>query len=302
MYRARQRAFSRTVAVKVLCGADRDSEALKRFDRERPAIGAVSGHPNIVTVYESGLTMAAVPFIAMEFLARGSLADLVDRAGMLTWKPVVQVGVKLASALESARRLGILHRDIKPENVLLSSFGEPKLADFGIAHILGGEGTWSSSGVQLSIAHAPPEIVDAQPATEASDVFSLASTLFTLASGRPQFVDAHDHSLVHLLIRIAKAPLPDLTERGAPRRRQRGRRVQRREEPLLSLPELDGRVARRRVRPKRCVRPVRERGVPRSRVSRPRSDGRHPLRHFETDRSSTGERTRLVVAARAGYC
>src|SRR4051794_6432819 len=68
VYRARQRTFNRTVAIKVLSKADLDHEALHRFDRERAAIGAVSGHPNIVTVYESGFTLSGVPFIAMEYL------------------------------------------------------------------------------------------------------------------------------------------------------------------------------------------------------------------------------------------
>ncbi|MBV9284454.1 MAG: protein kinase, partial [Acidimicrobiia bacterium] len=68
VYRARQRSFNRTVAVKVLSGAVLDDSALRRFDRERAAIGALSGHPNVVTVYDSGLTNAKVPYLAMEYL------------------------------------------------------------------------------------------------------------------------------------------------------------------------------------------------------------------------------------------
>src|SRR5439155_16947327 len=110
----------------------------------------------------------------------------------------LSLGVKLAGGLESAHRLGVLHRDIKPENVLLSNFGEPKLADFGIAQIVGGPET-RSAGLELSVLHAPPEIVDGKKASAESDIYSLASTLFTLILGRPAFLDEDDESLVRLL-------------------------------------------------------------------------------------------------------
>src|SRR5205807_6212098 len=140
------------------------------------------GHPNIVTVYDSGFTKSGVPYLAMEYLARGSLFDQVKSAGPQRWEEVLGLGVRLAGALETAHRQGVLHRDIKPENVLMSNFGEPKLADFGIAHVVGGP---ESGSVQLSVLHAPPEVVEGKAATEASDVYALASTLFTLAWGRP---------------------------------------------------------------------------------------------------------------------
>jgi hypothetical protein len=215
VYRARQRSFNRTVAVKVLSGADLDAAALRRFDRERAAIGALSGHPNIVTVYDSGFTTAGVPYLAMEYLSRGSLADHLHREGPMDWHAVLGLGVKLAGGLESAHRLGVLHRDIKPENVLVSNFGEPKLADFGIAHVVGGPET-RSARLELSVLHAPPEVVDGKPAAEASDVYALASTLFALVRGRPPFLDDEDDSLVRLLVRIGTAPLPDLTALGVP--------------------------------------------------------------------------------------
>src|SRR5438874_2408136 len=123
--------------------------------------------------------------------------------------------VRLAGALESAHRMGVLHRDIKPENVLMSNFGEPKLADFGIAHVVGGPET-RSGPIELSVLHAPPEVVDGKAGTEASDVYALASTLFTLLRGQPPFFDQGDDSLVRLLLRIGAAPLPDLTGSGVP--------------------------------------------------------------------------------------
>ena len=211
VYRARQRSFNRTVAVKVLSVVDLDEAAKRRFDRERAAIGALSGHPNIVTVYDSGFTGAGVPYLAMEYLARGSLADQLSQSGPRRWQDVLALGVRLAGALETAHRMGVLHRDIKPENVLMSNFGEPKLADFGIAHVVGGPETRSGS-IELSVLHAPPEVVDGKTASNASDVYGLASTLFTLVHGRPPFFHEDDESLIPLLLRIATAPLPELSD------------------------------------------------------------------------------------------
>src|SRR5438270_11774763 len=215
VYRARQRSFNRTVAVKVLSVADLDDAALRRFDRERAAIGTLSGHPNIVTVYDSGFTAAGVPYLAMEYMAKGSLADHLRQSGPRPWQDVVGLGIRLAGALETAHRMGVLHRDIKPENVLMSNFGEPKLADFGIAHVIGGPET-RSGPIGLSVPHASPEVIDGKAATEASDVYGLASTLFTLAWGQPPFLSEDDESLIPLLLRIATAPLPDLTGAGVP--------------------------------------------------------------------------------------
>src|SRR5436305_9443673 len=104
VYRARQRSFNRTVALKVLSGALLDEAANRRFDRERTAIGALSGHPNIVTVYDSGFTGAGVPYLAMEYLARGSLADRLDRDAAMPRQSAIALGGRLAGALGSAPR------------------------------------------------------------------------------------------------------------------------------------------------------------------------------------------------------
>ncbi|MEA2685424.1 MAG: hypothetical protein QOE93_619, partial [Actinomycetota bacterium] len=128
---------------------------------------------------------------------------------------VLDLGVKIAGALESAHRIGVLHRDIKPENVLLSRFGEPKLADFGIASVAGRTETRSGS-VTASIAHAAPEILNGERPTVATDVYSLASTLYTLLTGGPAFVHVDDETVLPIVARIAADPVPDLRPRGVP--------------------------------------------------------------------------------------
>jgi YVTN family beta-propeller protein len=220
VYRARQPALNRQVAVKMLAPAATagpGGTTQDRFEREGWAMGTLSGHPNIVNVIATGQTAAGQPYIVMTYLAQGSLADRVDREGPLPWTEVVRVGIKLAGALEMAHRAGTLHRDVKPENVLLSDYGEPQLTDFGIARVEGRfTGATATGHITASVAHAAPEILDGRSATVASDVYSLGSTLFALLAGRPPFARRDGEELVAQFLRISRDPVPDLRPLGVP--------------------------------------------------------------------------------------
>jgi serine/threonine protein kinase len=217
VYRAQEEAFERSVAIKVLTAAALTEEGERRFRSELRALGALTGHPNIVTVHSAGTTGEGHPYLVMSYLPGGSLGDLVEASGPRPWEEVLDHGVRLAGALASAHARGILHRDIKPENVLLSPLGEPCLADFGIAKIQGGTETRTGQ-VAASLAHAPPEILDGRRPVPASDVYSLASTMFALLHGAPAFLDTEDHSTAPMLVRIFTAPVPDLRGDGVPDR------------------------------------------------------------------------------------
>lgn len=212
VYRARQPEFNRTVAIKILAGT-LDDEARRRFDRERRAMGSLSTHPNIVTVYASGFTAQSSPYIVMEYVTGGSLADRLQQ-GPLPWREVADIGAKLCGALEAAHKIGMLHRDIKPENVLVSDYGEPKLADFGIARIKGAFET--QSAILTSPLYAAPEVLNGKRPSEASDVYSLATTLFTLIDGRAPFMRDTDDSMLPVITRVLTEPPPDLRGRGIP--------------------------------------------------------------------------------------
>ena len=215
VYRARQTAFGRTVAVKVLSTPGLDESELRRFEQECRAIGALSGHPHVVAVYDTGHTAAGQPYLVLDYLPGGTLADRVEEFGPLPWDEVADAGVKLAGALAAAHAAGVLHRDVKPENVLVSSYDEPQLTDFGVARVQGG--TQTHSGVITgSLAHAAPEVLSGRPATEASDVYSLASTLYALAAGHAPFVRPDDESFHPLLNRIMSEAPPDLRPQGVP--------------------------------------------------------------------------------------
>lgn len=213
VYRARRVALDQMVAVKVMHGAEPDAAALARFARESLALGALAHHPHIVTVYDGGTTAAGRPYLVMEYVEGGSLADALRRSGSLPVEMVLDLGVKLAGAIETAHRSGVLHRDVKPDNVLRSRYAQPLLADFGISRIRGGHRT-ESGVITATLAHAPPEILEGRPPTERSDVYSLGSTLYTLLSGRPPFTRVDDESPAGLVMRVLREPVPPLVGNG----------------------------------------------------------------------------------------
>ena len=116
---------------------DLDPDNLERFVREQRAMGKLCGHPNIVNIFQVGSTNSGRPYIVMQYHPRNSLKERINSAGPVGWEETLHIGVKMAGALETARRLGTLHRDVKPANILLTEYGEPQLTDFGIARVAG---------------------------------------------------------------------------------------------------------------------------------------------------------------------
>ncbi|MGW5387940.1 protein kinase domain-containing protein [Nocardia sp. NPDC003963] len=214
VYRCVQRALDRVVAVKVL-SSDLDPESRERFLREEHAMGRLSGHPNIVDILQVDVTASGLPFIVMPFATHGSLERLVHEVGPLSWTDTLRVGVKLAGAIESAHRTRILHRDVKPANVLLSSYGEPQLTDFGIARMPGGFRT-SSSQITGSPAFTAPEVLKGAEPTVRSDVYGLGATLFALLTGHAAFERQAGERVVAQFLRITTQPVPDLREQDIP--------------------------------------------------------------------------------------
>lgn len=215
VYSARQAAFARDVAVKVLAASGMKDETVRRFERECRAIGTLSGHPNIVTIYDSGISRWGRPYIVMDHMSGGSFGDLLGRGETVDVQSALEIIVRIAGAVETAHRAGILHRDIKPENILLSAYGEPKLADFGVASIPGGYQTHTGA-ITASLAHAAPEVLEGQKATRSVDVYALGSTLFALIAGRPAFSPTDDGGLQSLIARTLTQPVPDLRAHDVP--------------------------------------------------------------------------------------
>ncbi|HUL98947.1 MAG TPA: protein kinase, partial [Mycobacterium sp.] len=213
VYRCTQVGLDRTVAIKVLTtDVDEDRE---RFLREQRAMGRLTGHPNIAAVLQVGETDSGYPYLVMQYYGQGSLEERIRRMGLLPVDEVLHIGVKMAGALESAHRLGILHRDVKPANILLTDYGEPVLSDFGIAHVVGGFKT-AAGTFTGSPAFTAPEILAGDPPSPASDVYGLGATLFCALTGHAAYERKSGEKVLTQFLRIATEPVPDLRESDVP--------------------------------------------------------------------------------------
>jgi len=208
VYRATETKMGRDVAVKVL-HADFSTEADQRvFERECKALGLLARHPNIVTVYSATMTTDGRACIVMELYAE-TLRDRLE-AGPLDAAAVLDIGIKIAGALQVAHDGGVLHRDIKPHNIFMSEYGEPALGDFGISSVDDERSISAASG--LSVAYAAPEVLEDSAATASSDVYSLAATLFHLAEGTAPFASPQLRTTVKRI--LTEAP-PGMSVPGA---------------------------------------------------------------------------------------
>jgi hypothetical protein len=216
VYRAYQDQFDRWVAVKVLTFALQDDRSQRRFLRECRVAGRLSAHPNIVTVYDAGLSPDGRPYISMELFDHGSIADRLRRGGPFDIADVLRIAVGLAGALETAHRAGVVHRDVKPANVLLAAYGQPALTDFGLSILA--ERQEVSIGVDaLTPYHAPPEVLERTSVTATSDVYSLASTTYAMLAGRAPHQRGDDNdSMASLLLRILQVDVPPVPRPDVP--------------------------------------------------------------------------------------
>ncbi|CAM3773525.1 serine/threonine-protein kinase [Smaragdicoccus niigatensis] len=215
VYRCLEKHLGRAVAVKLLLDELAEDEDRERFLREQQAMARLSGHPNIVDVYQAGVTNSGKPFIMMPFYSSGSLETRLRSEGPLPARDVLSLGVKLAGALETAHLAGILHRDVKPSNILISDYGEPLLTDFGIAHMTGGFET-ATGAITGSPAFTAPEVLSGRTPTPRSDVYSLGASLFCLLTGHAVFERREGEKVIAQFVRIVNDPVPDLRGQGLP--------------------------------------------------------------------------------------
>jgi len=173
----------RVVVVKVLTSDAVNPEVLRAFNAEADILARLSTHPSIVTIYLASIAADGRPYFVMEFCPDTMSARY--KRGPLGVTEVLDAGVRIGGALESAHRAGLLHRDIKPSNVLITSLGQPVLADFGIAAALSVQG---GATFAMSVPWSAPEVLqESTSGTIPSEVWSLAATLYTLLAGRSPF-------------------------------------------------------------------------------------------------------------------
>ncbi len=190
VWRARDEVFGRDVAIKeVLLPphlTDAERETVVQRTRREARVAARLSHPNVVKVYDV-VESDSRPWIVMELVRAKSLTDIVEENGPLPAQRVAAIGLQVLSALTAAHAAGITHRDVKPGNVLCSENGRVVLSDFGIATIADDPSVTVNGVLMGSPAYIAPERVRGGPARAASDLWSLAATLYAAVEGRPPY-------------------------------------------------------------------------------------------------------------------
>ena len=181
-----------------------DGRAAERLRREARAAARLE-HPSIARVLDLG-EQDGRPYLVMELLEGESLAARIDRAGAMAPPEAARVVAAVADALEAAHRAGVVHRDVKPGNVFLTSDGEVKVLDFGIASAAG-EAALTTGELLGTPAYLAPERVLGHPATPAADVYALGVVLYELLAGHRPFDDGSDIEVAMAHVHAHPAPL-----------------------------------------------------------------------------------------------
>ncbi|MGF1596926.1 MAG: Stk1 family PASTA domain-containing Ser/Thr kinase [Acidimicrobiales bacterium] len=200
---ARDRVLDREVAVKVLFPQYADDPAfVERFRREALSAGKLN-HPNVVSVYDWGAHDDTY-FIVMEFVDGQSLAELLASRGRLPTEEALEITARTAAALGFAHDNGMVHRDVKPGNIILTSTGQVKVADFGIARALESGDQLTQTGKVLgTAAYFSPEQAQGHTVDHRSDLYSLGVVLFEMVTGERPFTGGSPVSIAYKHVETA---------------------------------------------------------------------------------------------------
>jgi len=219
IYLAEDTALKRRVAIKVLPpDFTLDEHSLERFEREAQAASALN-HPNILTIYECGQT-DGLRFIVSEFVEGSTLREKLA-AGRLELNAVLDIGIQIAIALDTAHCAGIIHRDIKPENLMVRSDGLLKVLDFGIAKLIRPHALRTQiSGVTTSItqpailigtaAYMSPEQATGKDIDTRSDLFSFGVVLYEMTTGVSPFLAETPGGILENILTLTPAAVTHL--------------------------------------------------------------------------------------------
>ncbi|MCH7987880.1 MAG: serine/threonine protein kinase, partial [Planctomycetes bacterium] len=206
VYRARQAALKRIVALKMILSGDHSSsEELLRFRDEAEAVAHLQ-HPNIVQIYDIG-EMSGIPYFSLEYIDG---ITLQQKAGgePLPVEEAAQMVETLARAMHYAHQMNVVHRDLKPGNVLLTKDGTPKIADFGLAKRLDSDSSRTRTGTIVGTPKymAPEQARGSKNIGPLTDVYSLGAILYELLTGRAPFLAATPMETVMLVLETEPVP------------------------------------------------------------------------------------------------
>jgi len=188
VYKARDTALNRVVAIKMLKSAVSGEEAYSRFMREAQAVAKLN-HPNIVSIHDIGKEDGK-QFFVLEFVDGMSLRELMGTypEGKCDIQTILRIGIDVCNALQYAHSQSVLHRDIKPENIMITQEGTAKLMDFGLAKMLGQPSITQEGIIVGTVAYVAPEIALGKGADARSDLYSLGAVLYEAVTGKPPFI------------------------------------------------------------------------------------------------------------------
>ena len=208
VYKAYDPLLARVVAVKVISGQFSTQPDLReRFFREARAVARLD-HPNIVTVYDLG-EEDGVPYLAMQFLEGRDLEHRMRAPEGMTLARKVEVAIAVAAGLAHAHAAGIVHRDVKPANVFITSEGQVKLLDFGLARLVTSELTRSNVMVG-TVNYMAPEQLRGDKTDHRVDIFSFGVVLYELFGGRKPFQAESFASIMCKILEETPEPLSQL--------------------------------------------------------------------------------------------
>ncbi len=203
VYRAWDRQLGRGVALKVLREAMGLTPVVRqRFQREARAAAAIS-HANVVTVFDAGEADGRA-YLVME-LVEGRPLNEILKESRRSEREIVELLEKVARGLADAHAKGVVHRDLKPANIIVTSGGEPKIGDFGLAHLLDAEGELTRTGAALGTPlYMSPEQVrgDSHAITPRTDVYALGSILYEALLGQPPHAGSSVQEIYERIVRI----------------------------------------------------------------------------------------------------
>jgi serine/threonine protein kinase/Tol biopolymer transport system component len=216
IYCAEDTKLGRRVALKVL---PTDPERKARFEREAKAVAALN-HPNIVTIH-SVEESDGIHFIIMELVKGRTLAQMLPKQGFSLGK-LLEIAIPLAGAVSSAHRAGISHRDLKPDNIMIDTEGRLRVLDFGLAKVhdpdsLESQATQAPTAIVKTgegrilgtVAYMSPEQAEGKAIDQRTDVFSLGTILFEMATGERPFRGDTSMSTIGAILRDDPAPVTD---------------------------------------------------------------------------------------------
>jgi serine/threonine-protein kinase len=212
VYKARHRRMKRVVAIKVLSRAVAKPDFVSRFQREVETLAQLT-HPNVIMAFDADEAEVG-HFLVMEFVDGRDLATIVRDGGRLTVARALDAVVQAARGLEYAHGKGVVHRDVKPANLMWDNSGVVKVADLGLARLVGatdslGETALTQAGSIVGTVDymAPEQALDSSAIDHRVDIYSLGCTLYFVLAGMPPYQGS---SVMSVLLKHRDGPLPSL--------------------------------------------------------------------------------------------